>query len=314
MGWSADDVPDVSDSRAIVTGANSGLGFATARILANRGASVVLACRDEDRATDAATTIEAEEPAGSTTVEVLDLGSLDSISRFADRLDGSIDLLINNAGVMAIPRRETADGFERQFGVNHLGHFALTGHLIDAIAPGGRIVTVSSGMHKRGTIDFDDPMGETEYDPWEHYAQSKLANLLFAYELDRRLGRADEPIESVGAHPGYAATQLQYRAPRMTSSRLRLLAMRIANKLIAQSAERGALPILYAATAPGVEGGGYYGPGGFMNLRGAPERQEVAPQARDRETAKRLWERSADLTGVTYDLPAPETSVAGRQP
>jgi NAD(P)-dependent dehydrogenase (short-subunit alcohol dehydrogenase family) len=204
---------------------------------------------------------------------------------------------------MAIPRRETADGFEMQFGVNHLGHFALTGWLLPSLAAGSgtsRVVTQSSGLHENGAIEFEDLHAETEYDKWDAYAQSKLANLLFAYELDRRLVDAAIAVRSLGCHPGYADTDLQRRGPEMTGSRIRLWVMTIANTLFAQSARQGALPLLYAATAPAADGGTYLGPVGFMGMRGPPATQEPSERATDAATARRLWDRSASITDVSY--------------
>ncbi|PSP87857.1 short-chain dehydrogenase [Halobacteriales archaeon QS_4_69_34] len=310
-GWSAAAMGDLTGKTVAVTGANSGLGYEAARAFARHGAGVVLACRDTEQGTVAAERIREEAPEAPLTVVALDLGDLDSVRQFPARLDGVHDdlhVLCNNAGVMAIPRTETADGFETQFGVNHLGHFALTGLLLDRLRETdgeARVVTQSSGLHANGEIDFDDLHGERGYDEWAAYAQSKLANLLFAYELQRRLDRAGvEGVRSVACHPGYAATNLQRRGPEQSGSTLRLWAMKAANALLAQSAERGALPMLYAATAPGIEGGEYVGPGGFRNLRGAPEKQRSSARSSDEETAERLWDVSAELTGVTYGLDA----------
>ncbi|WP_255198080.1 oxidoreductase [Halorarius litoreus] len=305
MNWSAADMPDCSDRVAAVTGANSGLGLETSRELARAGATVVLACRSTDRGEDAAADIAREVPDADLTVEALDLADLGSARAFADRLDRTVDVLVNNAGLMAIPRRETADGFEMQFGVNHLGHFALTGLLLDDLAADARVVTVSSGVHERGSIDFEDLQSERDYDKWGAYAQSKLANLLFAYELDRRLDAADRDQVSVGVHPGYADTNLQERGPEMMGSTLRKVGMQVANAVLAQPAADGALPTLYAATAPDVEGGAYYGPGGLMNMRGAPEQQRSSRRSYDEAAARRLWDVSEGLTGVSYDLPEP---------
>ncbi len=214
-------------------------------------------------------------------------------------------MLCNNAGVMAIPRRETDDGFEYQLGVNHLGHFALTGLLLEDLrrADGeARVVTQSSGLHTSGGFDFDDLHREDSYDEWGAYARSKLANLLFAYELDRRLDAADADVTSVACHPGYAATDLQRRGPEMADSTLRLWLMKAANALFAQSAASGARPMLYAAVHPDVDGGGYVGPGGLGNMRGAPEPQSSSEKSYDEDLARRLWDVSAELTGVEYGL------------
>jgi len=298
--WTAEDVPDCSGETVVVTGANSGLGLAATREFARAGAHVVMACRDLERAEAARDDVRGDVPGASLTVRELDLAALESVRAFADRLaddTGRVDVLCNNAGVMAIPRAETADGFETQFGVNHLGHFALTGHLLASLraAPAPRVVTQSSGIHARGRIDFDDLHGEADYDPWDAYARSKLANLLFAYELDRR-----SDVTSVGCHPGYAATNLQRRSAEGRGSRLRLALMKAANVVLAQSAERGALPMLYAATADDVAGGDYAGPGGLGNMRGAPEVQRSSGRSYDEETAERLWDVSEELTGVEY--------------
>ena len=317
MGWTADDIPDQRGRTVVVTGANSGIGLETTRELARNGATVIMAVRDTDRGEAAAGNVIADVPDADLRVEQCDLADLDSVRAFADRLAGEdLDVLINNAGVMAIPRSETEDGFETQFGVNHLGHCALTGLLLEDLLdrsdddPAARIVTVSSGVHENGEMDFDDLQSEASYDKWDAYAQSKLANVLFAYELERRLLTADANAKSVAVHPGYANTRLQYRGPEQSGSRLRMAAMRVMNALFAQSAEMGALPTLYAATAPDAEGGAYYGPGGFMNMRGTPERQASSDRSYDEETARRLWAVSSDLTGVTYDLPEPTEQVA----
>jgi NAD(P)-dependent dehydrogenase (short-subunit alcohol dehydrogenase family) len=313
--WDRSDMPDLSGRTVVVTGANSGVGFEATKAVAAKGADTIMACRSLERGTAAREEIEAELADPTLDVRELDLADLDSVRTFAETFEherDALDILCNNAGVMAIPRSETADGFEMQFGVNHLGHFALTAHLLDALraADGeSRVVTHSSGVHERGRIDFEDLQGEDDYDKWDAYAQSKLANLLFAYELDRRLAAADADVISLGCHPGYADTNLQRRGPEESGSRVRLWAMKAANAIFAQSAESGALPLLYAATADGLEGGEYVGPGGFMNMRGAPELQESSPRSHDGETARRLWDVSEELTGVTVDLPAPSVAA-----
>jgi len=315
--WTAASMPDLSDRVVVVTGANSGLGLEATRAFADAGATVVMACRSVDRGADARRTVLDGRPDASLAVEELDLAALDSVRSFADRFEAEYDdlhVLCNNAGVMAVPRSETADGFETQFGVNHLGHFALTGRLLPRLVEtdgGTRVVTQSSGLHERGEVDFEDLHGERSYDKWDAYAQSKLANVLFAYELDRRLeaaGVAD--VASVACHPGYAATNLQYRGPEAEGSRLRKAMMRVANAVFAQSAERGALPMLYAATAPGIGGGEYVGPGGLLDMRGHPELQRSSDRSYDRETARRLWTVSEKLTGVTYPFEEDGTTAA----
>ena len=305
-GWTPKQIPDQRGRVAVVTGANSGLGLVTARELARAGATVVMGCRDPGRGTAALQRVRDEAPGADVTCESLDLALLASVRDFAKRMttayDG-IDLLVNNAGVMAIPRATTADGFEMQFGTNHLGHFALTGLLLPVLRdrPGSRVVTVSSGAHKAGRIHFDDLMGERSYKKWLAYSQSKLANLLFAYELDRRLRAAGAETISVAAHPGYAATNLQGVGPRLAGSRLSGLLMSLGNRVLAQSEEDGALPQLYAATAPGVQGGQYFGPSRFMENRGAPKLVDSTSRSKDQEVAARLWQVSETLTAVRYD-------------
>jgi NAD(P)-dependent dehydrogenase (short-subunit alcohol dehydrogenase family) len=301
-GWRARDIPDLTGRRAIVTGANSGLGFQTALELARHGASVLLTSRRRDAGDDAVRRVRDAVPDADVSCGLLDLADLDSVREFADANKGSIDILVNNAGVMAIPPRLTADGFEMQLGTNHLGHFALTGLLLpDLLArPGARVVTVSSSMHRAGEMNFDDLMGEQSYRPWQAYSQSKLANLLFMRELDRRAREAGVDLLSVAAHPGYAVTNLQSVGPRMAQRRLTGAVMRIATSVLGQSAANGALPQLYAATAPGVEGGDYYGPDGRGEFRGFPEKVRAIPDAYDPEIGARLWEESEELTGVRY--------------
>jgi NAD(P)-dependent dehydrogenase (short-subunit alcohol dehydrogenase family) len=300
--WMAKDIPDQRGRTAIVTGANSGLGLITARELARAGASVVLACRNAEKGADACRSIEAVSEGARVTLAPLDLGSLASVREFASAFASqhqSLDLLINNAGVMAAPRRLTADGFETQFGTNHLGHFALTGLLIGHMTgPDARVVTVSSGAHRMGRMRFDDLQGEQKYGRWSAYGQSKLANLLFAFELDRRLRAASSSVKSVAAHPGYAATNLQSAA---VPAHERFF-MSITNAVFAQSAEKGALPTLYAATAPDVEGGAYYGPDGLFEQRGYPTKVDSTPASKDEEAARRLWQISEELTGVRFGI------------
>ena len=313
--WTLSDVSALDDQTVVVTGANSGIGFEATRMFADRGATVVMACRSTDRGNDAKEEILEELPDADLNVRKCDLADLDSIRAFAEHLHDdvdAVDVLCNNAGVMAIPRRETADGFEMQLGVNHLGHFALTGQLLDLLRASdgqARIVTQSSGMHERGEIDFSDLQGEQSYAKWDAYGQSKLANVLFAYELQRRLDAASEDVLSVACHPGYADTNLQRRGPEESGSTLRLYAMKVANAVLAQPAENGALPMVYAAVADGVDGGSYVGPGGFMNMRGAPEPQRSSDRSYDQEVARRLWDVSEGLTGVTYESLDVKTSA-----
>jgi NAD(P)-dependent dehydrogenase (short-subunit alcohol dehydrogenase family) len=290
----------------VVTGANSGLGLATARELARKGARVVLACRNVAKGEAAVRDIEASAPGAALELEQLDLASLDSVRSFAERYRSShdgLDLLINNAGVMAPPRKRTADGFELQFGTNHLGHFALTAQLIGAMEgrDDARVVTLSSQAHRTGRISFDNLGGDRHYFRWRAYGQSKLANLLFALELERRLSAAGSTVKSMAAHPGYAATNLQFAAPPLVDR----LFMTVGNALIAQSEEMGALPTLYAATEPGLPGGTYAGPDGIGEQRGHPQIVSPSGAARDEDLARRLWEVSEEMTGVRFDLSAP---------
>jgi NAD(P)-dependent dehydrogenase (short-subunit alcohol dehydrogenase family) len=298
--WTAADIPDLGGRRAVVTGANSGLGFQIACELARHGARVVLAVRDAARGEEAARRI------GESSVEVhrLDLADLASVREFAEGFDGGLDLLVNNAGVMALPRRTTKDGFEMQLGTNHLGHFALTGLLVPRLleSPGARVVTMSSGAHAYGRIRFENLQGERHYQRWLAYGQSKLANLLFAFELARRAALADLDLTSVAAHPGYAATNLQTQGARMENSRVKTVMAEFGNRLFAQSDAQGALPALYAATMPDVIGGEYFGPDGRSGMRGYPTRAQTSKSARNPELAERLWTVSEELTGVRYKM------------
>jgi NAD(P)-dependent dehydrogenase (short-subunit alcohol dehydrogenase family) len=302
--WTAAAIPSLAGLRAVITGANSGLGYETALALAAHGAQVTMAVRDTAKGDAAAQQIRAQAPQASIEVRRLDLADLASIDEFAwlwreSHPDG-LDMLINNAGIMAIPRRETADGFEMQLGTNHLGHFALTGRLLEAIRPDGRIVTVSSQAHRMGRMDFDDLMGERKYGAWRAYGQSKLANLLFMRSLAERLERAGSTIASVAAHPGFASTHLQAVAPEMKGRGWQVKIMDGVNKVMAQSAAMGALPTLYAATFPAIRSGDYVGPDGFGEQRGHPKLVGMNASARDDEAANRLWTVSEDLTGVRY--------------
>jgi NAD(P)-dependent dehydrogenase (short-subunit alcohol dehydrogenase family) len=304
--WTARDLPDLHGKTAVVTGANSGLGFETARALAGAGAHVVLACRNQDAAADALSRIRGEHASASLEVAALDLASLASIRAFAASVAEKhprLDLLINNAGVMALPPRKTADGFEMQLGTNHLGHFALTALLLPQVlrAAPARVVTVSSGVHLVGAMRWDDLQWTRGYARWRVYAQSKLANLLFAYELDRRLRARGLDVKSLACHPGYAATNLQAVGPRMSGSSLGERFMAIGNALFAQSAAMGALPTLYAAAAPEAQGSDYVGPGGLFNLWGYPKRQKSSRRSRDEAAARRLWDVSVELTGASFE-------------
>lgn len=306
--WTAQDIPDQTGKVAIVTGANSGLGYETTLALARKGALVVLASRNEEKVETAVSQIRQQVPDASLAFIQLDLADLSSVSAFVEQFKASYDqlhILCNNAGVMAIPYRQTADGFEMQFGVNHLGHFALTGLLLDRLihTPDARVVTVSSGVHHRGVIKFDDLNSEKTYDKSAAYAQSKLANLLFAYELQRRFDEAGVDTISVAAHPGYADTNLQATGPQMAGSAIQETIMNLANRLFAQSQAQGALPQLYACTMPDVSGGAYYGPDGFMEMRGYPTEVKSSQASYDETAAQRLWQVSEQMTGVTYNIP-----------
>lgn len=300
--WSPLDLPDQSGRVALVTGANSGLGFHTSLELARRGARVLMACRDAGRAGEALRRLRAELPGATAELVSLDLASLASIEAAAQDVAArtpSLDLLVDNAGVMAVPRTLTADGFELQLGTNHLGHFALTGRLLPLLlaAPAPRVVVVSSGLHKTGRMRFEDLMGDRSYGRWRAYAQSKLANLLFARELERRAARTSLLVAA--AHPGYASTHLQSGQ----QSGLLEAFMKVGNAALAQSDAQGAWPSLYAATMPDVRSGDYWGPR-LAELRGAPKRVGRVRAARDDVAARRLWQLSEQLTGVTYPLPA----------
>ena len=307
-GWSAGDIPDQSGRTAVVTGANSGIGYVTARELARKGARVVLACRSEVRGVEAGDRIVTEVPGAEVEFVRLDLGELGSVLEFADRYAyGRLDLLVNNAGVMALPLGRTADGFETQFGVNHLGHFALTGLLMPALlaTPGARVVNVASMVHALSNIDIDDLNSEHRpYRKWIAYARSKTANLLFTHELARRLDAVGSDVVVAAAHPGYASTNLQAAGPRLEGRKGAERFMEIGNRFFGQSAEAGALPTLYAATAPGVRPDSFTGPS-FAMWRGAPAKSWRARWTLDDTAGERLWAASEQLTGVTYDALKP---------
>lgn len=292
--WTTNDIPDQSNRTVVVTGANSGLGAETARALARAGAQVVLACRDVAKGQEVADGI-----GENAQVRRLDLADLSSVREFAAGLAAThetIDVLVNNAGVMAVPFRRTADGFEMQIGTNHFGHFALTALLLGRITD--RVVTVSSTMHRIGKIDLDDVNWERRrYERWPAYGQSKLANLLFAYELQRRLAAHGSPVKSVAVHPGYSSTNLQYRSESRYGKLVELV-----TPVIGQSAKMGALPSLYAATSPDAEPGGFYGPGGLFEMRGHPKKVSSNARSHDEYVASRLWELSERLCDVQTPL------------
>jgi NAD(P)-dependent dehydrogenase (short-subunit alcohol dehydrogenase family) len=297
--WIADRISSQVGRTFVVTGANSGLGLETVRALGGLGANVIMTARDRGKGEQALEKLLAEQPDARIELRTLDLADLDSVREFAGTVD-ELDVLINNAGVMMPPHGRTRQGYELQFGVNHLGHFALTGLLLERVfqSDDGRVVTVSSGLHKRGRIHFDDLHGEHDYGRTKYYAQSKLANVVFALELHRRLRANNIAIRSVLAHPGYSATNLQSAGPTGVGK----LLMKAGNRLFAQEAEMGALPQLYAGTGADVESGQFYGPDGRGESKGFPTVVEPLDAARDRELAKRLWDISEELSGVQIPL------------
>ncbi len=305
--WSYADIPDLTSRTALVTGANSGLGYQTARGLAAAGARVLMACRSLERGEQAAADLRQQLPGAQLTLVELDLADLDSVKRCAETVHKEcdrLDILVNNAGLSAFSRRETAQGFELIFGVNHLGHFALTGQLLPLLldANAGRVVNVSSLAHRNVRLDFDDLHGSTGFDA---YSRSKLANLLFTFELQQRLTRSSLSAISVAAHPGLSGTSLITMEKYSEESnrlmvRTTILIARLLLPVFGQSAEQGALPQLYAATAPGVSGGDYYGPAGRQEFRGFPRKVRARDHAYDEEAAARLWQVSAELTGESF--------------
>ncbi|CAM5645958.1 oxidoreductase [Streptomyces atroolivaceus] len=305
--WTLDDMPDLSGTTAVVTGANSGIGAVTALALARSGARTVLACRDPERGGRALDAVRRAAPGSDTRLVGLDLADLSAVAEaarhIAEETDGRLDLLVNNAGVMALPLLRTADGFETQFGTNHLGHFALTHHLLPLLGAGGlsRVVTVSSLAHRFGRIDFGNLNAERGYDKWRAYAQSKLANLLFTAELQRRADAAGKQVLALAAHPGLSATELGQAGPRL-AGRAWAAKLERATRVYTQPASAGALPTLYAATLPGALGGSYYGPRLLGGTRGGPAPARMAARAQDMTTARALWDESARLTGTAADV------------
>ena len=302
--WTADQIPSQAGKTALITGANSGIGYQAALELARHGAHVLLGCRNEAKGRAALDRLLREAPGASAEVVQLDMASLASIRAFAAGFIGrgiALDLLINNAGVMALPKRElTEDGFERQLGTNHLGHFALTGLLLPALmaAPAPRVVTVASLAHRTGKIDFDNLQRERGYEGWDAYNASKLANILFAKELDRRARAAHSRLLSLAVHPGVSTTSIFENGPGTTN--LKAMMVKLLAPVLMQNDEGGALPTLYAATSPDAHGGEYIGPDGFGELKGAPVVVQPRPQALDVAVGERLWAVSEELTGVHY--------------
>jgi NAD(P)-dependent dehydrogenase (short-subunit alcohol dehydrogenase family) len=295
--WTPADIPRQDGRVAVVTGANSGLGYHAALELGRAGAEVILACRDAGRGEEALAKMRAEVPDGSFELRSLDLADLASVRAF--EAPERVDLLLNNAGVMAPPHRTTADGFELQFGTNHLGHFALTGLLLSRLeaSDAPRVVTASSGMHRIGKLRWADLQSERSYRRWFAYGASKLATLLFAYELQRRAAAAGSALLSMAAHPGWASTELHANG----GSTLQALVLALPTRVLAQSGAAGALPTLYAATMPDVPGGAYLGPDGRFETAGSPTFVSASGAAQDEPDAERLWDVSEELTGVTYE-------------
>src|SRR4051812_2774548 len=304
MNWTTADIPSQDGRVAIVTGANSGLGFHVALTLGRAGAHVILACRDHGRGQDALNRMRAEVPDGDYELRSLDVASLEAVRAFAAEAPDRIDLLINNAGVMAPPYRKTVDGFEMQLGTNYLGHFALTGLLFSRLeaADAPRVVTAGSNMHKLGKLQWDDLQSERRYRKWTAYGTSKLANVMFAFELQRRATAAGSKLLSAAAHPGWAATGLYHKGARVGNATLQEKVMTLPTRYLAQSGFEGARPTLYAATAPDVPAGAYIGPSKRMETVGPPKLTEGSARSRDEAEGRRLWEVSEQLTGVTYDF------------
>lgn len=306
--WTVKDIPSQQGKLAIITGANSGIGLHAARELARVGCAVILGCRSAEKAATTRQLIEREIPGALVEPSVLDLADLASVRSFATKFVSSgrrLDLLINNAGVMALPTRQTtANGFELQFGTNHLGHFALTGLLLHPLlaAPAARVVTVSSIAHRGGKIRFDDLQWQQDYQPWPAYRQSKLANLLFGYELERRFERSGVTARSMIVHPGVATTNLFTNGPGSDKGFFNAIVPKLI-QLVGQSDEQGALPTLYGATSPDAKGGRFYGPDGFRQMRGYPVEVKPESGADNPATAARLWAVSEELTSVHYDFP-----------
>ena len=305
--WSARDIPAQEGRTAIVTGANSGLGYHTSRALAMKGARVIMACRNIQKGELARELILQDKPVVKPEVWKLDLSDLGSVQAFADQFrsqaDG-LDLLINNAGLMAIPYGKSKDGFEMQFGVNHLGHFALTAQLWALLKKTelSRLVNVSSAAHHMGRIRFEDIHWEKRYSKWGAYGMSKLSNLLFTRELSKQLSGSGNSVTVVSSHPGYANTELQAKGAIMKGSKMGAMAFNLINKIVAQPAAKGALPSLYAATAEGVVQGAYYGPGGFMRMKGWPAPDKPNAKKVTDEAARDLWKLSESLTGLNFSI------------
>ena len=304
--WTQKDIPNLDGNVIIITGANSGLGFECARILAEKGATIVMAVRTIAKGEQAKADILKDNPQAQLDVMALDVGDLSSVRAFADAFKAKydrLDILLNNAGVMAIPRQETADGFEMQLGVNHLGHFALTGLLLDLIVktPNARIHNVSSSANYTGTINFDDLMGEKNYGRWEAYGQSKLANVFFTFELQKRLISAGFDTITNTSHPGLVLTNLQANSVEQSGTGFEAFLYRLIEPIMAQDIGMGVLPMLYGSTVEEAKGGVFYGPRLF-NMRGYPAEKKANKEANDDQALKRFWDISEELTGVNYEI------------
>lgn len=307
MPWTTENIPPLDGKNILITGANSGLGLASAKALARRGAHVILACRTLAKANAAAEEIRAGNSSARLEAQAVDLTDLSSVRTFAREVNARharLDVLLNNAGVMATPYLRTHEGFELQFGTNHLAHFALTGLLFELLTktPGARVVNVSSLAHRIGKLRFDDPAWERKYAKWPAYGMSKLANLLFTYELARRARVAGIDVRSVAAHPGYSSTNLQLQGAALAEDTVKLWATRWFTPLVAQKADRGALPQLYAAVADDVSSGDFIGPDGLAETRGYPKKTRSNARSHEASDMQRLWELSERLTGVHFGL------------
>jgi NAD(P)-dependent dehydrogenase (short-subunit alcohol dehydrogenase family) len=307
MPWTVDNVPDLTGRTVVITGGNSGIGLEAGRGAIGKGARVLLACRNAESAQEACDQLVGDNPSGSAEFVPLDLASLKSVRACAEALHGrceAIDVLINNAGVMAIPRRETEDGFEMQLGTNHFGHFALTALVYPQLrdTAGARIVNVSSLAHNFGFLNFQNLHGRMFYDPWLTYGTTKLANLLFTYELDRRLKAAERDVAALACHPGISATNLGYAGPRMLGSAFGETLVELYTSVIAQSAAMGALPTLYAAFAEGAKSGDYIGPDGLGEMRGHPRKVSSSFLSHSQSIARQLWAVSEEETGIPFQV------------
>ena len=304
--WKQDNIPDQTGKIIVITGANSGLGFESAKTLASKGATIVMAVRNLSKGDAAYNDILRENPNASLDLMKLDVSNLESVHEFAAAFKAKydrLDILLNNAGVMAIPRQETADGFEMQLGVNHLGHFALTGLLLDVVVktPNARIHNVTSSANYMGSINFDDLMGEQEYSRWGAYGQSKLANVFFTFELQKRLTAARYDTIVNTSHPGLVVTNLQANSVEQSQTGIEGLLYRVIEPIMAQDITMGVLPMLYGMTAEDAKGGAFYGPRTF-NLRGYPAEKKANKAAYDTDALRRFWEVSEKLTGIRYDI------------